>query len=558
MQLLKGSARTAAMRSGRVTKVRCRPDGSGGRAGARRGRAPKICAPDAPLIAAPDCCRPAPGAGLLCGAAGRRGRSVASGQWGPARRREGARESLARRSSAPRAAPDAAPPPPRPPLPPQAARVVRVAAAADRPLWFPGNPAPAHLDGSLAGDYGFGAAAAPAAAAPAPAAADSAARHCRARAAMQRVLRARDGARWMHPPPPHPPAPMRPLAPPPDPLGLGEEPSTLRWMVQAELQNGRWAMLGVAGILFTAVRRPRQPRRRGRAALRSLPAPRPAPPFPPRAGPDNCAPPPPPPPPPRRSAPRRAWASPSGTTPARSRSPAAPSASTRCWACSSCSSRGSRRSASSTCRTPGPRATAASSASPMTSRARRTATPVRARVRARHAPRSPRAFGPSPPPRWAATADVLAPPPPGGKLFDPFGLSRGDPAKYQEYKQKEVKVRAGGGPFAPLPTTTTRKQQRGDRPTPHPPLRPIPPPPPQNARLAMLAALGFFSQYAATGKGPIENLRDHIADPQVRAREARVEAGGRGRKRGGCWVRGGLRGGTGRAADAPPPSPRST
>jgi len=34
-------------------------------------------------------------------------------------------------------------------------RVVRAAAAADRPLWFPGNPAPAHLDGSLAGDYGF-------------------------------------------------------------------------------------------------------------------------------------------------------------------------------------------------------------------------------------------------------------------------------------------------------------------------------------------------------------------------------------------------------------------
>jgi hypothetical protein len=26
-------------------------------------------------------------------------------------------------------------------------------------------------------------------------------------------------------------------------------------MVQAELQNGRWAMLGVAGILFTAVSR---------------------------------------------------------------------------------------------------------------------------------------------------------------------------------------------------------------------------------------------------------------------------------------------------------------
>jgi light-harvesting complex I chlorophyll a/b binding protein 5 len=76
----------------------------------------------------------------------------------------------------------------------KAARVVRAAAAnADRPLWFPGNPAPAHLDGSLAGDYGF------------------------------------------------------------DPLNLGAEPETLKWMVQAELQNGRWAMLGVAGILFTSL-----------------------------------------------------------------------------------------------------------------------------------------------------------------------------------------------------------------------------------------------------------------------------------------------------------------
>ena len=75
----------------------------------------------------------------------------------------------------------------------QAARAVSVRAGADRPLWFPGNPAPAHLDGKLAGDFGF------------------------------------------------------------DPLNLGEDPETLRWMVQAELQNGRWAMLGVAGILFTSV-----------------------------------------------------------------------------------------------------------------------------------------------------------------------------------------------------------------------------------------------------------------------------------------------------------------
>jgi len=35
-----------------------------------------------------------------------------------------------------------------------------------------------------------------------------------------------------------------------DPLALGEDPDNLKWYVQAELQNGRWAMLGVAGIMI--------------------------------------------------------------------------------------------------------------------------------------------------------------------------------------------------------------------------------------------------------------------------------------------------------------------
>lgn len=34
-----------------------------------------------------------------------------------------------------------------------------------------------------------------------------------------------------------------------DPLGFGQDPKALAWFQQAELQNARWAMLGVAGIL---------------------------------------------------------------------------------------------------------------------------------------------------------------------------------------------------------------------------------------------------------------------------------------------------------------------
>lgn len=58
-----------------------------------------------------------------------------------------------------------------------------------RPLWLPGSTPPAHLDGSLPGDFGF------------------------------------------------------------DPLGLGANPEQLKWFKESELIHGRWAMAAVAGIL---------------------------------------------------------------------------------------------------------------------------------------------------------------------------------------------------------------------------------------------------------------------------------------------------------------------
>ncbi|KFK36161.1 hypothetical protein AALP_AA4G086000 [Arabis alpina] len=63
--------------------------------------------------------------------------------------------------------------------------------ATERATWLPGLDPPSYLDGKLAGDFGF------------------------------------------------------------DPLGLGEDPESLKWYVQAELVHARFAMLGVAGILFT-------------------------------------------------------------------------------------------------------------------------------------------------------------------------------------------------------------------------------------------------------------------------------------------------------------------
>jgi len=76
-------------------------------------------------------------------------------------------------------------------------QAVKCSAAADgRPVWFPGNAPPTHLDGSLPGDYGF------------------------------------------------------------DPLRIGADAKRLAWMQQAELQHARRAMAGVVGIVFQEGFRP--------------------------------------------------------------------------------------------------------------------------------------------------------------------------------------------------------------------------------------------------------------------------------------------------------------
>lgn len=66
-----------------------------------------------------------------------------------------------------------------------------------------------------------------------------------------------------------------------------------------------------------------------------------------------------------------------------------------------------------------------------------------------------------------------------------------------------------GGPFNPLGLGNSSKESMDDFKW-----REI-----RNGRLAMVAFLGFLAQHAATGKGPLDNLADHLAgEPVVKTR----------------------------------------
>jgi len=222
------------------------------------------------------------------------------------------------------------------PLRAKATRSVRVHAAADRPLWFPGNPVPSYLDGTLAGDTGF------------------------------------------------------------DPLGLSSSPEMLKWNTHAELIHCRWAMLGAAGVLFTSI---------GNAAGLGFPE----------------------------------WFD-AGKVSIENGAIGFP----------------------------------AVKASFGTLLAVQFLLFNWAEVKRWYDIKNPGSQGDGS--FFGITDDFKGVENgyPGGKYFDPFGLSRGDPALYKKYKENEVR----------------------------------------NGRLAMVANLGFWAQYLATGKGPITNLLDHVADPQ--------------------------------------------
>ena len=77
----------------------------------------------------------------------------------------------------------------RPQVRPSGGRRVVCNAMADRQMWLPGSEAPAHLKGTLPGDFGF------------------------------------------------------------DPLNLAKEPALLARFREAEVLHGRWAMLGITGLV---------------------------------------------------------------------------------------------------------------------------------------------------------------------------------------------------------------------------------------------------------------------------------------------------------------------